>query len=431
MRYSMSVLPDILRTEGINCLGSGPAAKLVALDPKLSLEAKAIYALICSYSGSGNREFPCVQNMAGMLGLGINRYYKHLRPLTERGYIKVTQQMDKTRFTRNVYTLVMDPPCIGEVTENEEDHALVKAEGLLAKGFGIVAKAVMADRRLSCRAKGLYFFYCAFAGGGNSALPSREQVEYFLGISKNSLTKYKKELLDLGYIEDRQRTVAGKFSGSDLVIVQRPLAAGKGTGERFLPCPKNRDTDGGKFSAEQEDISLPCPKNEETEALPCPNFSCRKNGETRKTELRNTDTFNSFSPAKTLFTTGEERGETEKKVQALTGWYRQEGDLVHNGNLWLFNEALTDLLCAKEGTTVLNTVVTAKDAAEKLESFLEKDGEEDTVILYDLVVNTLIDFEHGCRISAVKNRLKYMQACLWTCMKLRNSRLIDTLSTAI
>ena len=52
-------LPDELRVKGVLSKGYGQLAKIVMLDPLLTLESKAIYAYFCSYCGGGtNTAFP-------------------------------------------------------------------------------------------------------------------------------------------------------------------------------------------------------------------------------------------------------------------------------------------------------------------------------------------------------------------------------------
>ncbi len=452
-------IPDIIRVEGINFLGSGPAAKLVALDTSISLEAKAIYALICSYSGSGNTQFPCVKNIQRMLGLGNRTYYKHLGMLIAHGYLKVEQQFDETRFARNIYTIITNPACLKEIGERECDHDSVYASGIFSKGFGIISKAVMADARLSCKAKGLYFFYCTFTGAGSCAMPKREEVAHFLGISINSLTKYKKELLELNYIEDKQRISGNKFSGSDTIIVMSPKgypteqtthfvcksvdkkstknfeSSEKPVDKGFLTCTKNCTTGNDETenivenSVENYVENSTCTKNCTTEDFTCTKFTCTKNCTTRNTDIRNISiTENSFTQYNNIITGKEERQEILEKVTLLTNWYRTDED---NKSINLFNEALTDMLFSREGTLVMKENISARDVVYKLNLLIEKNEESEdhfSFILYDLLVNSLIDYEHGCKISNVNNHLKYMQACIWTCMKLNNSRLIETLS---
>jgi len=69
--------------------GYGMVAKQAMQDPVLSIEAKAIYAYICSYAGSGETAFPSVKKMCYDLHISKDRYYNHVKLLIDQGYIKV------------------------------------------------------------------------------------------------------------------------------------------------------------------------------------------------------------------------------------------------------------------------------------------------------------------------------------------------------
>lgn len=97
---------DILVVTGINSKGYGLFPKLVAKDKRLSIESKAIYAYFCSYAGSGNTAFPKVPTIIDDLDIGETRYHKHLKLLTNFGYISIQKiRSEGGTFKHNVYTL--------------------------------------------------------------------------------------------------------------------------------------------------------------------------------------------------------------------------------------------------------------------------------------------------------------------------------------
>ncbi len=51
-------------------------------------------------------------------------------------------------------------------------------------GYGTIAKAVMLDARLTLKSKGIYAYFCSFAGSGNSAFPKLKNILYHLQISE-------------------------------------------------------------------------------------------------------------------------------------------------------------------------------------------------------------------------------------------------------
>ena len=78
--------------EGILSKGFGVMPKLVATDTNLSIEAKAIYAYICSYAGNGESAFPKLNTMLYHLQISKTRFYKHFELLKEHGYIEVQRR---------------------------------------------------------------------------------------------------------------------------------------------------------------------------------------------------------------------------------------------------------------------------------------------------------------------------------------------------
>ncbi|WP_129600923.1 helix-turn-helix domain-containing protein [Anaerophilus nitritogenes] len=110
---------DILKVEGVKARGFGIIPKLVMLDRKLTIEAKAIYSYFCSYAGAGTTAFPSRDKICKDLGISIKRWYKHFNLLKELGYIKVEQIRSKKgdKYSHNIYTLIEKP----ETIENTED----------------------------------------------------------------------------------------------------------------------------------------------------------------------------------------------------------------------------------------------------------------------------------------------------------------------
>ena len=100
---------NILEVEGINAQGFGTIAKMVMLDQRLTIEAKAIYSYFCSYAGGGSTAFPSVSKIVYDLKISKDRYYKHFKLLVECGYISVRQNKEGNKFANNIYTLNTNP----------------------------------------------------------------------------------------------------------------------------------------------------------------------------------------------------------------------------------------------------------------------------------------------------------------------------------
>lgn len=113
----------ILAVQGINAQGFGTIAKQVMRDRRLSIESKAIYAYLCSHSGGGATSFPSVKAIVGDLGIGEKRYYTHLAPLREFGYIAVERgERAGSSFKCNVYTINQVVPASGDDRQRHPRH---------------------------------------------------------------------------------------------------------------------------------------------------------------------------------------------------------------------------------------------------------------------------------------------------------------------
>jgi len=109
---------DMLRhPEGsIYAKGYGVIAKQVMQDRRLSIEAKAIYAYLCSYAGAGESAFPSVKKMCYDMQIDIKRFYKHRKQLEEHGYIEVQHRRwrETMKKANNIYQLNNHVECLEE-----------------------------------------------------------------------------------------------------------------------------------------------------------------------------------------------------------------------------------------------------------------------------------------------------------------------------
>jgi len=81
----------------------------------------------------------------------------------------------------------------------------IKLNGVLSKGYGLAPKLVMIDQDLSIEAKAIYCYISSFCGNGTTAFPSVELIMHHLGIGKNRFYRYRKELVNKGYIKVHRR----------------------------------------------------------------------------------------------------------------------------------------------------------------------------------------------------------------------------------
>ena len=340
---------DILKVEGINFKGYGIVPKYAMTDPALTIEAKGIYAYLCSFSGRGTSAFPTRNTILSDLKIGKDAYYNHFRLLCDEGYIVVTQTKgERSVFAKNIYTIVSNPKKlkIEEISEQDIRSKLmaekIRISGLKALGYGMIPKAVMVDPRLSLKAKAVYAYFCSYTGAGNSAFPFRDQIQRELQVSLKAYYKYFNMLLEYNYITVIQRRVDGKMSVNDYYLNDMPdIEIGKKCGKnQFLradvareqPCSKNPDTVGvserpcsknpdtvnllerpcGKNPDTVNLLEEPCGKNPDTVNLlerPCgknpdtvnlPKEPCGKKSDTLKSDTPNPDTNNNTINSNTV-----------------------------------------------------------------------------------------------------------------------------------
>ena len=97
------------------------------------------------------------------------------------------------------------------VSRTVKEKSTLKLEGIYENGYGIVAKKVMIDKRLTPQAKAIYSFLCSFCGNGNTAFPSVEYQCECLPMNKDTYNKHRKLLIEYGYITIEQQREVVEF----------------------------------------------------------------------------------------------------------------------------------------------------------------------------------------------------------------------------
>lgn len=78
----------------------------VYLMENLTIEAKAIYGMLCSYAGTGAEAYPSVDFMCDKLKISNTRFYKHMNILVGAGVvIKKKTKNERGGFANNTYIL--------------------------------------------------------------------------------------------------------------------------------------------------------------------------------------------------------------------------------------------------------------------------------------------------------------------------------------
>lgn len=57
-------------------------------DPTISLEARAIYAILASYANKDRSCHPTVKTLLKVTGVSKDRFYKHMNQLIEKGIVE-------------------------------------------------------------------------------------------------------------------------------------------------------------------------------------------------------------------------------------------------------------------------------------------------------------------------------------------------------
>lgn len=139
---------------------------------------------------------------------------------------------------------------------------ILRIEGINARGFGTIPQAITRDPRLPIGAKGLYAYFCSFAGSGNTAFPGRDTILNDLKISKDTYYKHLNMLKKLDYIRVEQKIENRCFKRNIFTIVACPNQANY---YDKLPCPEKPDTAPlSGFPACPEKPDMPRPKKPDT-----------------------------------------------------------------------------------------------------------------------------------------------------------------------
>ncbi|MDT2824847.1 helix-turn-helix domain-containing protein [Vagococcus lutrae] len=89
--------------------GYGLISKRLMRDKSLSIESKAIYSYLASFSGAGMTSFPSRELMCSELNISINRFTKYRKELVESGYVTITRERTDKGFSKNIYILNHEP----------------------------------------------------------------------------------------------------------------------------------------------------------------------------------------------------------------------------------------------------------------------------------------------------------------------------------
>lgn len=96
--------------DGIKTFGYGTIPKLIMIDKRLTIKAKALMAFLLSLSGAGRCAFPRRDAICMQLGVSKNTYVTMMNELISCGYIEVKQRRTRNgTFAVNDYHFIINP----------------------------------------------------------------------------------------------------------------------------------------------------------------------------------------------------------------------------------------------------------------------------------------------------------------------------------
>lgn len=111
-----------LMTSELFSKGYGFIPKIVMIDTDLTVEAKAIYGYLASYSGAGMSSYPSTDLMLSHLNMSMNRYLKHRKLLEERGYLTIKRKKKDNLLSKNYYYLNEHPSRCIQIRHIDSRH---------------------------------------------------------------------------------------------------------------------------------------------------------------------------------------------------------------------------------------------------------------------------------------------------------------------
>ena len=113
----------------IHDFGYGIIPKTIMKDKNVSIQAKAIYAYLCSYAGNKGTAFPSVGLITYELNIHKDTFYKYLKELKETGYIEVYKDRNSDgQFSKNIYKLIPCPKTPDTVSPDTASPDTVNSE---------------------------------------------------------------------------------------------------------------------------------------------------------------------------------------------------------------------------------------------------------------------------------------------------------------
>lgn len=102
---------------------------------------------------------------------------------------------------------------------------VLRTQGIMARGYGIIPQLIARDERLTPEAKSIYCYFSSFAGAGfEPVFPSRDLMLKELNMSKDRYYRHLKLLITCNYISVERVKVGNLHSKNIYTLVQLPNA---------------------------------------------------------------------------------------------------------------------------------------------------------------------------------------------------------------
>lgn len=194
----------------------GLMPKLIAQDPKITMNAKALYAYFCVHldKNSNKTTLKLSRNkIIEEMGFGRAALDAGIKTLTDLGLIDINQtRTESGRYGSRRFALVARPERYSTVLKNDNSTIFDK--------YGIVPRYVIKDAKLSAGAKAIYAYLCTYAGSADDVFPTVTKITSEMKCSATTYQKYIREMLNFGLLQRTQVICDGRFSRNIYTIVR-------------------------------------------------------------------------------------------------------------------------------------------------------------------------------------------------------------------
>lgn len=422
----MSNIENILKLEGVNAKGFGICSHSAMCDVKLSLTAKAIYAYLCSYLGSGEAVFPKRETILSDLNISKNGYYAHFNSLIKYGYIKV--QKMSGYLNRNIYVICNELINCDDFEDRVVASETLSVSGINKSGYGFIPKLVMTDNRIDVKAKGLIAYLYTISAAGTAVFPTRKEIWLALNLKRDAYYRALNQLINYNYITVEQRKNSkGKFIANNYILNLNPdtdsTVKRKSIFLSDTPCTQKKDN--------LKNSPRPCTKNEDN--------TCTKNEDNNNsTTINNTNINISINHKDNINSEVNEVNYSDDDF-----WNIQSNGLPYAKPAYWYTSAIKELamydevisssgsksckklymLCTKaliemctqsKPQKYRSSSVSSQNVIDYLNLCITEDDTQLSIrdYLYEVIQN----YQHIADTKKINNPINYLKACLWTHM---------------